>query len=240
VSQHISRKELKKDEFRETLVHGAEAALSHQRMIWIIGGTALAVLLLVFGWRFYSERQGVMASAGLDEAMKIFQARIRAAGEPEDPLEVTYLAEKNKFEDAAKKFSEVAANYPRTRQGRTARYYAGLSYDRLDKHDDAQRELRAVESSGDAELTALARLALAQSFERTGKGEDAVKAYRLLIEHPSTMVPRSIAMLRLAEYYRRSNAAEAAKLYEEIKKDYPDTTLAERAEERLAALKPKS
>jgi len=240
VTQHISRKELKKDEFRETLAHGAEAALSHQRIIWMVGGGALAVLLLVFGWRFYSDRQSVKASAELDQAMKIFQARIRTTGEPEEPGEVSYLVERNKHEDAARKFSEVAQSYPRTRQGQMARYYAGLCYDRLEKSEDAQREFRVVESGGDAELTALARLALAQSLERSGKGEDAVKVYRQLIARPSTFVPKSIAMLQLAEYYDRTNPAEATKMYNEIKKEFPESSLAERADERLASLRPKS
>ena len=51
---HISRRELKKDEIRETLAHGAEAVVAHQRLMWIMGTAALLVILAVFGWRFYS------------------------------------------------------------------------------------------------------------------------------------------------------------------------------------------
>ena len=53
--QHISRKELKKDEIRETLSHGAEAIFSHQHQIWVYGGIALLVVLAVLGWRFYTQ-----------------------------------------------------------------------------------------------------------------------------------------------------------------------------------------
>src|SRR5437879_9378795 len=94
LSQHISRKELKKDEIRETLAHGAEAVFSHQKMAGLILGAALVVALAILGWRFYAERQTGKASAAVEEAMKIFQARIRAPGEPGEPGEVTRSEER--------------------------------------------------------------------------------------------------------------------------------------------------
>ena len=63
MARRISRKELKKDELRETLSHGAAAVAAHQRLTWLIGGSALAVLLAVLGWRYYSQRQTAQATA---------------------------------------------------------------------------------------------------------------------------------------------------------------------------------
>ena len=100
MAKHISRKDLKRNEFRETLTHGAEAVASHQRLTWIIGGAALAVLLAVFGWRFYAQRQTARATVELTAAMKVYNARIRTANEPAGPDEVTYVDEKNKYADA--------------------------------------------------------------------------------------------------------------------------------------------
>jgi hypothetical protein len=56
---HISRKELKTDEFRDTLASGAEAVLSHQQLTLYLAGAVAVILLAVFGWRFYAERQTV-------------------------------------------------------------------------------------------------------------------------------------------------------------------------------------
>ena len=84
---HITRKELKKDQIRETLVHSAEAALTHKRALWIIGIIIVLAVGSVVGWRFYSERQSVKASVALEAAMDVFNARIRAVGEPEQPGE---------------------------------------------------------------------------------------------------------------------------------------------------------
>ncbi len=240
MSQHISRKELKSDAIRESFVHGAEAALSHQKMIWAVGGAAIATLVLVFGFKFYNERQTVKASAALEEAMKIFQARIRSAGDPEEPGEVTYLVEKNKFEDAAKKFNDVAAAYSRTRPGMTARYYAAIANDHLEKAGEAQRLFREVERSADTELASLARFDLASLLARTGKGDEAVKLYRDLIAHPTSMRPKAFSMFTLAKYYEASNPAEASKLYTELKKEFAGSAIADQAGEQLEALKSKS
>jgi TolA-binding protein len=44
----------------------------------------------------------------------------------------------------------------------------------------------------------------------------------------------------LAGLYRKSKPAEAAKLYEQVKKDYPDTPLSEEADRRLSEMGPVS
>jgi tetratricopeptide (TPR) repeat protein len=230
---HLSRKELKTDQIRETIVHGAEAALSHQKQLWIFGGGLLAVVLLVFGWRFYSERQNMKAWAGFEEANKVFQARIRGAGEAEQPDEVSFFDEKIKFEEAAKKYAALAGQFSRTRAGRLAKYYAGLSYGRIAKYDEAQNWLKQAASAGDAELAALSRYQQAQILEKTGKGDEAVKMYQALLTAPSTMVPKPLVMLTLADYYRKANPAEAQKLYTQIRTEFPESEAARRAQERL-------
>ncbi len=240
MAQHISRKELKKDEIRETLQHGAEAVISHQRLAGVILGTVAVVGLAIVGWRFYSERQMVKASAGLEEAMKVFVARVRAVGEPAEPGEVTYVQEKNKYEDAAKKFSDVARNYPRTRPGQVARYYTALCQERLGRYDEAQKTLKEFESSGNEEFAALARFQQAAIYDRTGKPEEAVKLYLLLADKPTVFVPRAVALLALADDLRKSNPQEATKLYNQIKKDFPDSSVADEAEKRLESLGPKT
>ncbi len=138
MAQHISRKELKKDEVRETLVHGADIVFSHQQLTLYIIILAVVVALGVFGWRTYAERQTVKAAAGYGDAMRVFQARIRTPNEPQVPGEVTYVDEKNKYTDAAQKFEDVANKYPRTHPGQLAKYYAALSEEHLGQERGSQ------------------------------------------------------------------------------------------------------
>jgi predicted negative regulator of RcsB-dependent stress response len=236
LAQHISRRELKKDEVRETFVHGADAVLSHQTLTAYILFAAIVVALGVFGWRTYAERQTVKASAAFDDAMKVFQARVRAPGEPAQPGEVTYVDEKNKWADAAQKFHDVAARYPRTRPGQLANYYAGLSLERGGKYDEARKALQSAADGGGEDYAALARFELAQLDDRTGQGDEAVRLFEQLMAKPAVLVPKPVVMLALAEHYGQKNPAAAAKVYGQIKTEFPGTPIAQQADQELALL----
>lgn len=237
MAQHISRKELKKDEVRDTFAHGAEALLSHQQLTTYLLIAAVVVAVGVFGWRTYAQRQTVKAFAAYDDAMKIFQMPI---GVPAAPGEVAYTDANKKFTDAQQKFSDVASKYPHTRAADLARYYAALSFEKLDKNAQARELLQGLSKSGDAEVAGMATFELAGLDDRMGKGDEAAKLYQQLIAKPTVLVPKPVVMLALAEHYGAQNPAEATKLYNEIKSSYPDTPVAEQADQALALLPGKS
>lgn len=236
MAQHISRRELKKDEVRETLAHGAEAVLSHQELTLYLVIAAAVIAITLFGWRAYSERQTVQASAALDGALKSLQA----PAAPPAPGQPAGADENKKFTDAQQKFSQIASKYPRTHPGQLARYYAALSLEKINKNDDAKKSLQALSGGNDQELAALARFELAQLDDRTGQGDDAVKLYQQLIGNPSVLVPKPVAMLALASHFGQNNPAEAARLYAQIKTEFPGTPIADQADQALTLLPGKS
>ena len=238
MAQHILRKDLKKDEIREKLVSGFESVASHQQALWLVVAAALVVALAAFGWNSYARQQTAKASAALDEAMKIFEARIRAPGEPADPVEVTYLDEKNKYTDAEKKFLQVAGQYGRTKPGQMARYYAALSEVQLKQYAAAEKNLAQVISGGDENLASLAKFQLAEVYLQENKASQAVDLYKQLSDKPSVFVPKPMAMLALADYYRKADPAQATKLYNQIKQEFPDA--AEAADQGLELLNAKT
>lgn len=238
MARHISRRELKKNVLAEGLTHGAEAVAAHQRLTWIIAGSALAVLLAVLGWRYYSQRQTNLASVDLEAAMKVYNARIRPAGEAAAPDEVTYVDEKNKFTDAAKRFSEVASHYASTQPGRVARYYSGLCLVQMEKYDEAEKELKAVDAFGDATLAPLAQFQLAQLYDKTNRADQALKIYQQLADKPAEFVPRAVVLLKMADHHSKSNPQEAVKLYNQVKSEFPDTPAAQAADQGLQLLPP--
>jgi predicted negative regulator of RcsB-dependent stress response len=174
----------------------------------------------------------------LDDGLKIFQARIRTASEPADPTEVTYVDEKNKFADADKKFREVAANFGRTKPGQMAQYYAALSEVQLKNYADAEKNLSQVISGSDEILASLAKFQLAVVYERENKGPQAADLLKQLSDKPTILVPKAESMLALADYYRKADPAQATKLYNQVKQEYP--AAAAQADQGLELLNAKS
>ena len=85
----------------------------------------------------------------------------------------------------------------------------------------------------------MAQYQMAVIYSRTGKTDDAVKVYRALADKPSVIVPLPFVLLELADTLRPSKPKEAAAIYQQIKKDFPDSAIAERADSELGLL-PKS
>ena len=234
---HISRKDLKKDEFRDTIAHGAEAVLTHQKLTIYIAVAVAVALGAYFGVRLYNERQTVKAAAAYDDAMKTFNAHVRTSGEPVEQGEPTYADDNSKFQDAAKKFEAVAHEYPHTRPGEISAYYAGLSLEHSKKNSEAATWFDQVTHSGEDDFASLARLELAQLNDEMNKPADAEKMYKDLVAHPTVFVSKPVALLGLANHYRGvRNNSEAIKTYGEIKSEFPDSPIAQEATQDMAML----
>jgi hypothetical protein len=234
---HISRRELKKDEVRDTIAHGAEAVLSHQRATTYILAVAIVIVALVLGWRTYAERQTTRGAAALDDALKVFDAPtvVQGATTPQSG-EPVYINDQAKYTAAVPKLEAVAKKYHRTRPGQLASYYAGLSLDRLGKENEARQYLQSSASGADSDYASLARFQLAQIDDKTGQTDDALKVYQQLMAKPTVLVPKPVVMFAMARHYSKSNPTEAAKLYTQIKSDYPHTSIADQADQELQLL----
>jgi predicted negative regulator of RcsB-dependent stress response len=237
VPDHISRKELKQDKIRESIEHGAEAVYSHGRMAAVIVLAAIVAAAGYGGWRLYSDRKNVEASAAFDAAMKAYSGRIGAASEPG---EIAYPDDAARSQDAAQKFTVIADKYPGTNPGKLSAYYAALCLEDLERHNQALEELKRLSAGSDKELAAMAQYQTALIYARTGKSDEAIKLFRGLADKGSVFVPRPLVLLELAGLLRKSNPQEAAGLYKQIKKEFPDTAIAEEAERGLDMLSPKS
>jgi predicted negative regulator of RcsB-dependent stress response len=240
VTEHISRKELKQDKIKETIEHGAEAVISHGQFALILVIVALVVAIGYGGWRFYVERQTVQASSEFDNAMKAYQGRVGVAPDPTAPNEPVYANDMARAEDAAAKFAAVANKYPSTNPGKLARYYSALCLEDLERHNQASEELKKISGGSDKELAGMAQYQLAVIYSRTGKTDEAIKMFRTLADKPTVLVPRQLSLLELAGVLRTSKPQEAVTIYQQLKKDFPNTATADAADRGLEAISPKS
>lgn len=240
MAEHISRKELKQDRIHDAIEHSAEAVYSHKQV-------AIAVLLAVLvvavgwaGWTVYNDRQTASATLALDAGMKAYSGRIGNTPDPAEPTEVSYPNEAARATDALGKFTQVADKYPRTNPGKLARYYEALCLEDLEKHNQALEELKKISGGSDKELASMAQYQMAVIYARTGKPNDAAKILREIADKRSVFVPRPLALLELASVLRVSNPKEAANVYQQIKKEFPDSTISEEADRGLDRLASKS
>jgi predicted negative regulator of RcsB-dependent stress response len=239
LSEHIDRKDLKKDEFRDTIVHGADAVMSHKTLTTIVVVVAVLIAAAIFGWKTYTEHQTVKAEAAFD-AKKVFLAPVAGSPTPPIPGETTYPTDQSKYTEAAQKFATVATTYPHTRPGQLAAYYAALSDEKINKNDDAKKWLQGLADGNVEDFAAMAKYELAQLNDRLGNSDEALKLYQQLMAKPAVLVPKPVVMLALAGHYAQKNPTEAAKLYTQIKTDYPDTPIAQQADQGLNLLPGKS
>ena len=233
----ISRKELKKDEFAQEVSKTYEFVQAHRDKLTVAALAVAVGLLAGVGGYFLVEKRKANANDALSKAMRTYLAPVRgtAAALPEE--EKSFATEKEKYTQAVKEFLAIAQRYSRLKPGQIARYYAGLCQANLNNFAEAEKEWNAVIQRGDPELAALARLALANMQARAGKGPEAEKLYRYLIEHPTVGVPKVWAQLALAEFLRTSKPAEAEKLYRQIEEENPNKAAADLARRGLEELK---
>jgi lipopolysaccharide biosynthesis regulator YciM len=89
----------------------------------------------------------------------------------------------------------------------------------MGQNGPAEADLKAVASSHNAGVAALAKLALASLYEKTGRSSQAIDLYKQLISKPTLTVPATAAQLQLAALYEAVNPAEAHRIYLQLKSD---------------------
>jgi predicted negative regulator of RcsB-dependent stress response len=234
---HITRRELKKDEFRDTLTHGAEALSEHKELIWQVAVIVLVAACAIFGWRYYWGRQTAQAGAALNKAMQVYDAPVAGSGQQALPGEKTFPTDAAKYEAAQQALSPVAEKYWHTTAGKMARYYAAVSLDHLGRYQDAVNWLLPMTKVREKRLNALARFELAQVYDDMGKSDQAVSLYQQLVKENSVFVPKPLVLLALGDHYRaKKNSQQAAKFYQQVKSEFPNTGLADQADQRLEML----
>jgi tetratricopeptide (TPR) repeat protein len=240
VSEHISRRELKQDKIHDAIEHGAEAFYLHKQITLAVLLVVLAGAVAYGSWTVYHDRQTAAAAAALDVAMKAYNGRVGTTPEPQDVSEVSFPDEAARSNDALNKFNAVASKYPSTLPGKQALYYAALCLEDLQRHNLALEDLKRLASGSEKELASMAQYQIGVIDSRTGKPDDAAKIFRELAERRSVFVPRPVALLELANTLRQTNPKEAANVYQQVKKEFPDTAISEQADRGLDLLAPKS
>jgi tetratricopeptide (TPR) repeat protein len=240
VKRQLKRR-IKQDEFVSSFEQAWIFANQRRRELQIV--IAAVLVLVVGGWAFsqWRERRTLEAEQAFAEAMEVFNAPVTSElplGSP--PASGTsYATAAEKYGKAAAAFADVAQRFASQPVGLRALYYAGVSRMELGETAEAEKTLAEVAARRDPEALApaLARLALGELFRKTGRSDQAVDAFRQVLDDEQAPVPRDYALISLAgtlEEARRFSEARAA--YERLARDFPASVYAGEARQRAEFL----
>ncbi len=132
---------------------------------------------------------------------------------------------------------EIIEKYDGTSAANKAQLYAGIAYAQMEQYDEAIKFLSAYEGS-DNIIAAKAKHTLGNCYSQIG---DQKKALGLILEAATLAnnIAVTPACLRdaAAMYEAQGNTAEAMKLYNRIKDEFPASPVANEAEIKINAAK---
>ncbi len=237
-----TRHQLKQDAFSRVTFDAAEKTadwtVAHRTTL-IVSAVAIAIVLAaaVGGW-YYLSAQDEKASFDFSLAVRTLDTQLRPAGTPAQPDVPSFTSAKERAEAAQKNFQAIVDKYPHTRTADLAHYFLGVTAADLSDNATAERNFKQVASSGNREVAAVAKAALASLYAQTNRTKQAVALYQELINKPTASVSKVTAQLQLAEVYQNSNQPlEAKRIYEQVKKENPGAEAGQLATQKLTELK---
>lgn len=209
----ITRKDLKTDKFALEVEHTVEYVSEHRKQAIRYTAAALVVIAVASVIYVYRGRQHDRRQEALTAAMRIMDADIG----PADAAKLTFPTEAEKDKAATKAFASLAAEHAGTSEGIVARYYLGVVAADAGNSAEAEKSLRAVAESSDANYASLAKLSLAEIYQSQGKIAEGEKLLRSLVEKPTLFVSKEQATLALGRLLASTKPAEARKLLEPLR-----------------------
>jgi len=228
-----TRHQLKEDRFATAVQEQVHWAVAHRNKMIVAGAVLGLLVLAAFGAFFYNQSRNDQASVALSAALRLYDAPLRPASAPQQPGQVSFTKSAERAQAAQKEFRKVVQDYPYTRSADFARYFVGVAAMDMGDYKTAEDQLKELTGSRRDDLSALSKLALASVYRGAGKEAQAIPLYKDLIDHPSNTVPKSTAQLELAALYEKAQPTEASRIYEQIRKDEPNSIAAQYAGTRL-------
>lgn len=134
-------------------------------------------------------------------------------------------------------FLDIIDDYGITKSANRAKYYAGISYLRLGQYEDAIDYLKKFKTS-DLLLAPVKEGAIGDAMLEMGKKEDALSQYKKAYNESENELTTPVYKMKAASLLESmNNFADALELYEEIKKDFPESAEAATIDKYIARVK---
>jgi hypothetical protein len=204
-------RELQHDRFRDTTMGlldrvGNTLEGKGKSILYSFGGLLVAALLVIALVK-WNARKGDEAREALGRAIDISTATVSTTPAT-GSAGITFPSEQDRSRSAIPEFEKVAAKYGDPYRSE-ARYFIATNRLVIDREKGIS-ELAALGNEGPAEVSALAKFALAQAKESDGKLDEAAQIYSDLAKLNSMAVTPETANLRLAKVYEKQGKKKEA------------------------------
>jgi tetratricopeptide (TPR) repeat protein len=244
-------RELKHDKFRDATMNAFDRVGDRlegrgRTLLYALGGL-LALALLLGLWSWWSARRAGEARAALGRASEVAEAPVSPTP-PAGTVGLTFPSERERAQKALEEFQKVAGKYGDPYDD-IARYMAATQLLTVERARGLQ-ELESIGKSGNKEVSARARFALAQAREADAQYDAAAAIYNdLLKENHPDIVPDTLRLRLASVYESQGKRQEAASiLFDMVKaareakgkdgKPAPQSASVAQAAEKLQALDP--
>lgn len=209
MSTHLTRKELKQDNFALNVEETVDFFGAHKQQIYRYGGAAIVVIAIVAGIYYYMIGQKDAREQALADAIAQASAPV---GAPPPNGGLSFPTDGAKKDAVTKAFAKIVAEDNGSAEGYIAEYSLASMDLESGKSADARKKYQDVADHADANYASLAKLALAQLDFAENKSADAEKILKDLQDHPTDLVSKTQATFALAKGLTPTKPEEARKL----------------------------
>jgi len=233
------RHDLKHDKFVDEIGALSSRARDNQRLLLILGGSLLAVAVIVYGYFFYRHNREEKAQEALAVAIETFDAPVGEATPEQKATQVgpRFKTEAEKTATAEKQFKDVQTKFSGTDAADVADLYMARMAAAKGDIKTARPLLESfVNAQKDHILAGAARFSLYQM--RIDSGEAATVAVELNAElaKPEPELPGDSLLVLLAQAYEKQGDVEKSReAYRRITNEFPESPYAVDAQRRVGA-----
>ncbi len=227
MSHRLTRKDIKRDELRESLATVVDFLRDHGRKI-VAGIVVLLVLVAIAaGYREYQQRREIIAAEDLAEALRIYQAPVVPGGATlPDSDSPTFATEEARAARAREMFDEIRADHDGTDAADIAMVYRAELATR-DGDLALARELWEgfLERQKDNMLAAEVELNLMSLDRLEGRGDELITRLNSMLDFPDrNSLPTDVLLNQLAITLEDSGQEEEARrAYRRIIEEFPSS-----------------
>jgi hypothetical protein len=251
-------REIKRDRFREETLGffeklGDRLEGKGKAILYGLGAFVVAAAL-VYAFASWRESKANEARQALGRAIEIAESPVASASPAPSPQPgvQTFATERDRAQRAVEEFQKVADKYNSEPYRSQANYFKAANLLVVDRAKGLS-ELEALTKSGDREVSAWAKFALAQAHESDAQYDAAAALYKDLASaarDSDAVIPADTVNFRLASVYeKQGKKSEAADLLFQIVKasreakdkdgkPAPASSAARDADKKLAELDP--